>query len=305
MVLFSDKDEIPVGALLSITGSWVSLRESSQKALEYSMAEINDYIQGLGYSTRFRLYIEDMQTDPETALQKLKSLHARNIKAVIRPQASSEVSACKEYADENDILLISHSSTAHALAIENDNVFRFCSDDQSEGKAVAQLMWEDGIRAVIPVWRNDTGNAGLHDATKTDFESRGGTVYDGSMYTAGTVDFTSHITMVKTQLNQAINQHGAGQVAVYLAAFDEVVDLFTQIANDTVLSSVRWYGSDGVALSEGLVNNHQAAQFAVATGYPNPIYGFDPNAIDKYQPIIDIIAAEIGHPTGCVYTGGV
>lgn len=140
LVLFSDKDEIPVGALLSITGSWVSLGESSQKALGYGIAEINAYMQELGYSTRFRLYIEDTQTDPEIALQKLKSLHARKIKAVIGPQASSEVSACKEYADENDILLISHSSTAHALAIENDNVFRFCSDDRSEGKAVAQLM---------------------------------------------------------------------------------------------------------------------------------------------------------------------
>ncbi|HDP67841.1 MAG TPA: hypothetical protein ENN20_04980 [Candidatus Marinimicrobia bacterium] len=115
------------------------------------------------------------------------------------------------------------------------------------------------------------------------------------MYEAGTEDFSSHIANVKTQLTQAINQHGVGQVAVYLAAFDEVVTLFTQIANDAVLSSVRWYGSDGVALNEGLINDSQAAQFAVVTGYPNPIYGFDPGAIDKYQPIIDIIAAEIGH----------
>jgi len=293
LILFSDQDEISVGALLSLTGSWVSLGESSQEALEYGITEINAYMEELGYSTRFKLYIEDTQTDPEIALQKLKSLHSRNIKAVIGPQASSEVSACKEYADANDILLISHSSTAHSLAIEDDNIFRFCSDDQHEGKAVAQLMWEDGIRAVVPAWRNDAGNSGLHDATKANIESLGGTVYDGSMYAANTVDFSDVIAALKAQLTQAINQYGTDRVAVYIAAFDEIVTLFNQVDNDSVLSSVRWYGSDGVALSAGLITDTEAAQFAVSVGYPNPIYGFDQDALDKYQPIVDIIAAKI------------
>ncbi|MBN2601733.1 MAG: ABC transporter substrate-binding protein, partial [Candidatus Marinimicrobia bacterium] len=200
LLLFSDQDEIPVGALLSLTGSWVSLGESSKEALEYGITEINTYMEELGYSTRFKLYIEDTQTDPDIALQKLQSLHAREIKAVIGPQASSEVSACKDYADNNDILLISHSSTAHSLAVENDNIFRFCSDDQHEGKAVAQLMWDDGIRAVVPIWRNDAGNSGLHTATKSNIESLGGTFYSGSMYAANVVDFSNNITNLKTQL---------------------------------------------------------------------------------------------------------
>ena len=293
LLLFSDKDEIPIGALLSLTGSWVSLGESSKEALEYGITEINTYMEELGYSTRFKLYIEDSQTDPEIALQKLKSLHSRDIKAVIGPQASSEVSACKEYADNNDILLISHSSTAHSLAIEEDNIFRFCSDDQHEGKAVAQLMWEDGIRAVVPIWRNDTGNTGLHDATKANIESLGGTVYEGSMYESDAVDFSSDIAILKNQLTEAIDQYGEEGVAVYLAAFDEVVSLFNQIDDDSVLSSVQWYGSDGVALSQGLVSDPEAARFAVSVGYPNPIYGFDQDALDKYQPIVDIITAEI------------
>jgi branched-chain amino acid transport system substrate-binding protein len=293
LLLFSDQDEIPIGALLSLTGSWVSLGESSKEALEYGITEINTYMEELGYSTRFKLYIEDSQTDPEIALQKLESLHSRDIKAVIGPQASSEVSACKEFVDDNDILLISHSSTAHSLAVEDDNIFRFCSDDQHEGQAVAQLMWEDGIRAIVPVWRNDAGNSGLHDATKANIESLGGTVYDGSMYAANAVDFSNDIAILKAQLTQAINQHGQEQVAVYLAAFDEVVTLFNQINCDSVLSSVRWYGSDGVALSEGLITNTQAAQFAVTVGYPNPIYGFDQDALDNYQPIVDVITAKI------------
>ena len=293
LLLFSDKDEIPVGALLSLTGSWVSLGESSKEALEYGITEINTYMEELGYSTRFKLYIEDTQTDPDIALQKLQSLHAREIKAVIGPQASSEVSACKNYADNNNILLISHSSTAHSLAVENDNIFRFCSDDQHEGKAVAQLMWDDGIRAVVPIWRNDAGNSGLHTATKTNIESLGGTVYSGSMYAATTIDFSNNITILKTQLTAATNQYGKEQVAVYIAAFDEVVTLFNQIDNDSILSSVQWYGSDGVALSQGIISDAQAAQFAVSVGYPNPIYGFDQDALDKYEPIVDIITAKI------------
>jgi len=39
------------------------------------------------------------------------------------------------------------------------------------------------------------------------------------------------------------------QIAVYLAAFDEVVGVFQSAHTNGTLSSTKWYGSDGVALS--------------------------------------------------------
>ena len=41
-----------------------------------------------------------------------------------------------------------------------------------------------------------------------------------------------------------------------------------------ILSKVKWYGSDGTALNEKLIRNHESALFAVNTSFSNPIYLF-------------------------------
>jgi branched-chain amino acid transport system substrate-binding protein len=124
------------------------------------------------------------------------------------------------------------------------------------------------------------------------FSALGGTVMQGVKYGAATADFGSTIAGVNAQLRAAIALHGAGSVAVYLAAFDEVVGLFTSARTDPVLSSVRWYGSDGVALSDALVNSPQAAEFAMHTGYPNPVFGLEEGARDVWVPLAARIRAK-------------
>ena len=41
------------------------------------------------------------------------------------------------------------------------------------------LMRDDGIRPIVPLWRNDTGNNGLHDSVQAAFQLEGGTVVAG------------------------------------------------------------------------------------------------------------------------------
>jgi branched-chain amino acid transport system substrate-binding protein len=77
------------------------------------------------------------------------------VRIVIGPATSAAVKAVKDFADENDVLLISHSSTAPSLAIAGDNLFRFVPEDRQQGEAIAKKMWNDGIPIVVPMWRND------------------------------------------------------------------------------------------------------------------------------------------------------
>jgi hypothetical protein len=138
-------------------------------------------------------------------------------------------------------------------------------------------MWEDGVRTVVPVWRNDAGNAGLASAVRAGFSARGGSVVEGVTYGAETQDFSATVTALRAQLEQAIAQHGSSHVAVYLAAFDEVVAFFASAQADPVLASVRWYGSDAVAQSALL--QPAAAEFAIRTD-ANPVFGLDEGARD-------------------------
>jgi branched-chain amino acid transport system substrate-binding protein len=257
--------------------------------MELAVEDVNRYLAGNAARVRFVADVEDTRLEPGLALEKAQVLRERGVQLLIGPQSSAEVAHLKSFVDENSMLVVSPSSTAGTLAIAGDNIFRFTPTDSAEGSAVSALMWDDGIRTVIPVWRNDAGNAGLEVATRTRFTALGGTVLAGVRYDADLQDFSSTVTTLRVQVKQAMARQGNAGVAIYLASFDEVVTLFSSVQGDPVLGSVRWYGSDGVALSEAILSNPQAVVFAIRTGYPNPIFGLDEGARDIWEPIVQRI----------------
>src|SRR5438045_3749272 len=72
--------------------------------------------------------------------------------------------------------------------------------DQLDADAIVALMWHDGIHTIVPLWRNDAGNNGLHDSVKADFEKLGGTVTAGYQYQPPTTDFSAATTSVTSQI---------------------------------------------------------------------------------------------------------
>jgi len=289
--------ELPLGALVCRTGELSSLGESGDAALEIAVKDINEYLSSIGGKASARLIVEDTETDPAVALEKLKGLAQEGVRVVIGPQSSAEAEAVKAYADENGILLVSQSSTASSLAIPGDNVFRFCPDDTLQAEAIARLMWEDGVKAVIPIWRDDVWGVSLSTATKHSFEELGGNVLDGITYDPTTHDFSAELESLSLEVSQAMAQHGADAVGVHLMAFEEVVSLFVQAGQEqnAILSTAKWYGSDGTAQNNALISNAQAARFAVRTGFPNPIYR-GKTEVERYGLIEAQIQEKIGRP---------
>ena len=283
--------EVLLGGLFSLTGNWSTLGQTSRAALEFAVEDVNQYLAGNAAGVRFVAAVEDTRLEPELALEKAQVLRARGAQLLIGPQSSAEVARLKSFVDANALLLVSPSSTAGTLAIPGDNVFRFTPADSVEGVAVSALMWDDGIRTVVPVWRNDAGNAGLVSAVRAGFSAKGGSVAEGVTYGAETQDFSATVAALRAQLEPAIAQQGLGRVAVYLAAFDEVVALFASAQADPVLGSVRWYGSDAVAQSAALLGDQPATEFAIRTGYPNPVFGLDEGARDIWEPLVQRIRA--------------
>jgi branched-chain amino acid transport system substrate-binding protein len=287
--------EVLLGGLFSLTGNWATLGQTSAVAVEIAVDEVNRYLEGNAAGLRFRVAVVDTRLEPERALEEVRALHALGAQILIGPQSSAEVAYLKPYVDANGLLLVSHGSTAGNLAIPGDNVFRFTPSDVPEGVANSAMMWEDGIRTIVPVWRDDAGNAGLEAATRAAFSELGGTALEGVSYDTATENFTATAAALRAQVEQAIVAEGADHVAVYLAAFDEVVQLFASAAMDPVLGTVRWYGSNGVALSDALVSDPKAAAFAIRTGYPNPVFGRDEGASEIWGPLVEQIRARTGH----------
>ena len=284
--------EFKIGVLVSLTGSWNSLGQNTVAALQLANEQFQATAKAEHGGYRFHLFVRDTQLDPAKALAAIQDLDKRGVKIVIGPQSSAEVAMIKPYADAHNILVISQGSTASSLAIADDNIFRFCPNDMREAEAIVALMWHDGIRTLVPLWRNDAGNNGLHDSVKADFENMGGTVATGYQYQPTTTDFSAATTSVASQISTLlIAGADPSSVGIYLAAFDEVVSVFHSAASNSTLSSTHWYGSDGVALSAALVGDSDAAAFAANAGYPNPTFGL-PDALQSlWQPVANAIEA--------------
>lgn len=286
--------QVAIGGLFSLTGNWSTLGQNAAAALELAVEDINDQLAFEGFALEIVPLIEDTRLEPSRALQEAQRLVTRGVPIIIGPQASAEVAELKDFVDTYGILLVSPSSTAGSLAVEDDFIFRFTPSDGPEGTAIAALMWDDGVRAVVPIWREDAGNAGLEAATRTAFTARGGTVVQGVSYSPSTTDFTATVATLAEHVQEAVDAHGADAVALYLAAFDEVVDLFHAAAEVPLLASVPWYGSDGVALSDALVNDDAAAEFAIQVGYPNPLFGLEEASRQIWEPLANRIRSKTG-----------
>src|SRR5438445_11297085 len=287
--------EFKIGVLASLTGSGNSLGQDTVAALQIATDQLDAEAKANQGGYRFHLLVRDTQQDPVKALAAIKDLDKRGVQIIVGPQTSAEVAMIKPFADAHNILVISQGSTASSLAISGDNIFRFCPNDMCEAEAIVALMWHDGIRTIIPLWRDDAGNNGLHDSVKVDFEKLGGNVTTGYQYQPATTDFSAATTSVALQITPLlIAGADPNSVAIYLAAFDEVLSVFHSSANNSTLSSAHWYGSDGVALSAALTGDASAAAFAASAGYPNPTFGL-PDALQSlWQPVANAIEARTG-----------
>ena len=293
----NDSNQLVVGALLSLTGPGRTLGQTSEAALQLAADDLNAQLSTAGSATRVSLRIQDTGLDPAVALDRITALANQGVRIFIGPQSSSEIAAIKAFADSAGVVILSQGSTAGSLSMPDDNVFRLVPDDAEEGAATVKLLQEDGITTVVPLWREDAGNQGLHDAVERLFGAAGGTVTAGASYAPGTTDFAAPLATIKSEIEAAVAQGGASTVAVYFAAFEEsAAAIFAAASADPVFSQVRWYGGDGMVQSSLVVADPDAAGFAAATQLRAPTYGLDDALLQEHADLIDAIEARSGLP---------
>ena len=129
----------------------------------FGQRDFNNYLEEIGAPWRMNLVWEDTENDPEVALEKIQVLNSKGIKFILGPKTTDEIHHIKSYADSNDMVLISPSSASPSLAIV-DNIFRMVPNDTYQGKVLALLFQEKGIKAVIPIYRGDVWGDGIYES---------------------------------------------------------------------------------------------------------------------------------------------
>jgi branched-chain amino acid transport system substrate-binding protein len=288
--------EVHIGALLSLTGAGETLGDTSEAALKIAAQRWNDSEQGK--KVKVVLDVENTNLEAEQAQAALTRLADKGVRIAIGPQSSSEVAAISEQADARGVLLVSQGSTASSLGLPDDNVYRFVPTDRVEGRASVDLMLKNGATTIVPMWRNDRGNNGLADSVRAAATASGATVTDGVRYEPDTTDFSSPLADLSTQVQAAVASAGADKVAVYLAGFEEVADVFTAAPTLTGLDGVRWYGGDGSAQSKALLASGPAT-FATSVkvkGYPSPLVAVPADQAKRDAKLVAEISKRAKNP---------
>ena len=304
------KKDFVVGAILPFTGSFSSLGKSLKVALEKAEYDVNKHFEQMNSSSHFTLLMANSKTSPEETVVAIKKLHEHGANIVVGPSIGSTVLAAKEYADANNITLISYSSTSSSLSIEGDNLFRLVPDDTSQGKLVAEKMIKDGIKVIVPIWRGGLYSNDLYKSTKSYFEKLGGEVEEGINYKPYTGKFATSLHRINflmwnqelEKLNaivaDAIKKYGADSVGVYVISFDEITPILIQSTLYENLGKVRWYGSDKIAQNHQITKNIDAALFAMKTHLSNPLFSIDGES-KKLHDLEEVLEKQL-HEVGSI-----
>ncbi len=289
---YAQPKTITIGALLPLTGDLQSYGVRAKAAVEVAVDEVNKFLDEQNAWFRIKLVIEDSQTKPDVAVQKFNALVAQGIKFVIGPMTSAEVKKIKDLADQQNVLVISPSSTALELAIPGDNVFRFCPADDVQAQAIVKLAQDMGVKAVVEIIRADTWGQGLKDEITKRLKNAGIKVEGIIEYNPESPGFPGVAAQANDYVSKLLKEYKPGEIAVVLVAFNEAVGLFKQTVKYPDLASVPWFGSDGTAKLGEITKDPAAAKFAEEVLFINPIYS--PAATAKQKEVAEKVKAKIG-----------
>jgi len=178
------------------------------------------------------------------------------------------------------MLLVSCCSSAPALAIPNDSVFRLVPDYTNQGTALGKLIQHEGIEVLVPVWRGDTWGDGLSEAATSSFRDRGGQTDEGIRYNPESPEFSASTSLLAEKVRGYVDEYGADKVAVLFLGFAEILQ-FTQSASEHgILDDVRWFGPGANTKERKLIEDPIGLDFSTSVQFTtvqfaaskNPIY---------------------------------
>jgi branched-chain amino acid transport system substrate-binding protein len=126
------------------------------------------------------------------------------------------------------------------------------------------MMYQEGVRQLIIVYRQDTYGSGLANATAARFTALGGTVVDKIPYDTATTDFSTVLSTMQSDWSKGVSAAGgnASKVAIQAVSFEELGTMLLQAKSSfpSLLNTTQpWYGTDGEADDAVLTNSTYAS----------------------------------------------
>ena len=254
--------EVNIGLILPLSGDLATHGEENWEGSKLGVVDFNKHLEEIDAGWTLKMTSEDSATSPVIALEKLSALNAKGIGIVVGPETSSNIRNIKGYSDSNNMLLVSCCSSAPALAIPNDSVYRLVPDDSNQGTALSKLIQHEGIQVLVPVWRGDTWGDGLSDATTSSFVERGGITDEGIRYNPESPEFSASTSLLAEKIRGYVDEYGEDKVAVVFLGFAEILQFTQSASQHEVLDDVRWFGPGANTKEHKLIEDPIGLEFS-------------------------------------------
>lgn len=287
------KSEVNIGILLPLSGSAGSVSESSQLAATMAAQDVNRHFENTHSEFEIRTVVEDTETDPGKVLEALEKLHQQGITTVIGPYTSANAAAVLDYANTNNITLLSPASVATSLSI-NDHLYRLVPDNSNQSRVLAALFLHDSIEALIPVVRNDLWGNGLMENLKQEI--------DPSIALQNVINYdpvNPEADLIAGKIQNALDQTAGiippHRTGILLLTYDEGTEILGASSHLNNIAGTIWYGSSAYANNADLVDKRDAAEFAKKHTFTCSAFGPDPGSRHLWEPVRDELTIRLGH----------
>ena len=171
--------DVKVGSAAGITGPIEGLVPPILAGRNLAATHVNEQGGILGGGT-YMLVPGDSQCNPKAAVDAgTKLVHVEQVVAVIGPSCSGATNGMAQSVNiPAGVVTLSDSATAPMISFleDDDLVFRAAPSDGYQSGALAQHVWDKGLRKIAVTYANDDYNAGLGEAFIAAFEQIGGTI---------------------------------------------------------------------------------------------------------------------------------
>ncbi len=191
---------ILLGGIGPLTGDYANYGTSVRNGAQLAVDEINAAggVNGMTLTLDF----QDSQGDPDSAVSAYGKLMDNGMDLSLGGVFSGETASVVAAAKEDGMFLITPSGSADKIIDGNDNAFRVCFTDSSQGVASADYIANNKLAAdgkVAVFYQSDIDYSnGLYESFKAQCATVGLEIVETQSFTDGTkTDFSTQINAIK------------------------------------------------------------------------------------------------------------
>jgi branched-chain amino acid transport system substrate-binding protein len=221
--------------------------------VEHAEDEINDYMAQNGIPYRFYFPMDSAQGQAAVYLEKVQGFKSMDVNLIIGGAWSSQAQASLGYVNDNDMLLVSWSSTSPLLNID-DNLYRLTPNDLDQTLALSHMLLSWGIETVVVIQRADSWADGIYNYFSSRYQEESGIVLDRMRYPGETTDFSSYLASMEDTMTDALDMYSDENVGVLVLGFSEVANLLVQAQEYPQIFNLKWFGADASARNAAILD---------------------------------------------------